>query len=147
MNNDVIRHAGVVKAIDGQHVRVTILQATACGGCAARAMCSSAEAKEKEVDVTDDKAGTLAVGQAVWLEGRMADSRTAAIVAYGVPLLVMVAVLAATVGATGSEPLAAVLALASVAAYYAIVRLFFRQRLQRTFSFAIRHGEPPRAEA
>ena len=78
----IIRHNAVVKAIDGQAVRVTIVQSSACGGCAARKMCNSAEAKEKEVDVLTPDAVTYRVGQQVVLEGRLSDGRTAAIMYY-----------------------------------------------------------------
>ena len=100
-------------------------------------MCSSAEAKEKEVDVVTRDATRYSAGQQVVLEGRLADGRMAAIIAYGLPLVVMLVVLVLAIQLTGSEALGALWALGSVAAYYAVVFLFFRQRLQRQFSFQI----------
>ena len=138
MNNAVIRHDGVVKSIEGQHVRVTILQASACGGCAARALCSSAEAKEKEVDVWTTDAAAFSAGQTVVLEGRIADGRRAALVAYGLPLLLLLPTLFFGIRATGSETTGALLALGSVVIYYLCVFIFFRKRLQRQFSFTIK---------
>ncbi|MBR1800950.1 MAG: SoxR reducing system RseC family protein [Bacteroidaceae bacterium] len=137
MKDRIISHDGIVKAVEGEHVRVRILQASACAGCAAKQMCSSAEAKEKEVDVVTRDATRYSAGQQVVLEGRLADGRMAAIIAYGLPLVVMLVVLVLAIQLTGSEALGALWALGSVAAYYAVVFLFFRQRLQRQFSFQI----------
>lgn len=133
----IIRHNAVVKAIDGQTVRVTIMQSSACGGCTARKMCNSAEAKEKEVDVLTPDAATYRVGQEVVLEGRLSDGRTAAIIAYVLPLLVLLAALVLAIQFTGSETAGALWALGSVAVYYLLVFLFLRKRLQQRFSFRI----------
>ena len=139
MNNEVITHDGVVKTIDGQHLCVTILQSAACGGCAARKLCSSAEAKEKEVDVFTPRAAEYRVGQKVVLEGRLTDGRLAAMIAYGLPLVLLLLALVAGIKLTGSETVGALCALIALALYYSIIFLFFRSWLQRRFSFRIQH--------
>ena len=138
MKNEVITHDGVVKSVEGERVCVTILQSSACAGCAAKSMCSSAEAKEKEVDVLTSEAATYRVGQKVVLEGRLSDGRRAAIIAYGLPLLLLLPVLFIAIRFTGSDTIGALCALAAVALYYAVIFLFFRDRLQQTFSFHIK---------
>ena len=137
MKNQVISHQGVVKTIEGEHVRVSILQASACSGCAARQMCSSAEAKVKEVDILAPDAHRYRVGQEVMLEGRLSDGRMAAMIGYGIPLLLLILVLLVSVHLTNDERWAALWALLSVAFYYAFVYLFLRQRLQQRFSFQL----------
>ena len=137
MRNEIITHTGVVKNVEDECVRVAILQVSACSGCAAKAMCSSAEAKEKEVVVHTTAAVSYKVGQTVTLEGRMADGRMAALIAYGLPLLLLLPVLYAAVRLTGSETIGALCALFTVALYYAVIAVCFRKRLQRQFSFAI----------
>ena len=136
---ETISHEAVVKAVEGEHVRVTILQTAACAGCAARKMCNSAEAKEKDVDVCTPEASTYRVGDKVVLEGRLSDGRRAALIAYGVPLVLLLVVLVVAVRLTGSDVASALWALGSVAVYYLLVFLFFRQRLQQQFSFRIKH--------
>lgn len=136
---ETISHEAVVKAVEGEHVRVTILQTAACAGCAARKMCNSAEAKEKDVDVCTPEASTYRVGDKVVLEGRLSDGRRAALIAYGVPLVLLLVVLVVAVRLTGSDVAGALWALGSVAVYYLLVFLFFRQRLQQQFSFRIKH--------
>jgi sigma-E factor negative regulatory protein RseC len=135
----IIKHNAVVKKIDGQTVRLTIVQSSACSGCAARQMCNSAESKEKEVDVYTPDASSYRVGETVILEGRLSDGRRAALIAYGLPLLLLLPTLFLSVWLTGNETLGALWALLSVVLYYAFVALFLRKRLQRQFSFRINH--------
>ena len=137
MSNNVIRHDGVVKSIDGQHVRVTILQASACGGCAARAMCSSAEAKEKEVDVITSNASAFSIGQTVTLEGRISDARWATLWAYGLPLAVVLVVLLVSYSVTDNDILAGRDALIALCLYYGGLYVFARKSLNKKFSFTI----------
>ncbi len=101
-------------------------------------MCSSAEAKEKEVEVRTSDAMKYRVGQKVVLEGRISDGRLAAIIAYVLPLLLMLPVLFLCVHLTGSEAQGALWALLVVALYYLCIYFFFRDSLQGRFSFQIR---------
>ena len=118
---ETISHEAVVKAVDNEHVLVTIVQSAACLGCAARKMCNSAEAKEKDVEVSTPEAPLYQVGQKVILEGRLSDGRRAAIIAYGLPLLLLLPVLFIVIRLTGSETTGAIAALLTVALYYIIV--------------------------
>ena len=131
MRNQIISHDGVVQSVEGELVRVRILQSSACSGCA--------EAKEKLVEVLSPVADSYRVGQEVVLEGRLSDGRRAAIIAYGLPLVFLLLALAAGVVLTGRDAVGALCALMAVAVYYAVIFLFFRERLQQTFSFRIKH--------
>jgi len=139
MKEAVITHEGVVKSVENKRVCVTILQSSACAGCAAKAMCASAEAKEKVVDVLTADADAYRVGQKVVLEGRLSDGRRAAIIAYGLPLFLLLPVLFIATRVTGSEIQGALCALGTVALYFLVIYLAFRKRLQQSFSFRIRH--------
>ena len=136
---ETISHEAVVKSIDSERVCVTILQSSACSGCAAKKMCNSAEAKEKDVEVFTSDAALYRVGERVLLEGRLADGRKAALIAYGLPLILLLPVLFLSVWLSGSEALGAVWSLATVVLYYLVLFLFFRKRLQQSFSFRISH--------
>lgn len=135
---EIISHEAVVKAVGNEHVCVTIVQSSACSACAARQMCNSAEAKQKDVDVFTHDASAFSVGQRVVLDGQLSDGRFAAVIAYGLPLVLMLAVLFLAMSHTASEAIGALCALLAVIIYYACVYLFMRRRLQRRFSFRIR---------
>ena len=136
---ETITHEAVVKAVDGEHVRVTIVQSSACSGCAARKMCNSAEAKEKDVEVCTQDAAAYRVGDQVVLEGLLSDGRRAAMIAYGLPLVLLLVALVIAIKLTGSDTQGALWALGTVLLYYLIVFLGFRKRLQQSFSFRIKH--------
>ncbi len=133
-----ITHDAVVKAIERECVRVTIVQASACGGCAARQMCNSAESKEKEVEVHTPDAAMYRVGQQVVLEGRLSDARAAAFWAYGLPLIIMLVALYVTYFLTNDDRSAGAAALATLVVYYSALYLLGRKRLHQRFSFIIR---------
>ena len=135
----IIKHSAIVKAVEGELVKVSIVQSSACAGCAAKRMCNSAEAREKEVEVTTSDAASYRVGQEVLLEGHLTDGRAAAIIAYGLPLLLLLPTLFISFYLTGSETQGALWSLLIVALYYLFIYLFLRKRLQQRFSFRIKH--------
>ena len=92
------------------------------------------------MDVYTPDAVTYRVGQEVVLEGRLSDGRAAALIAYGIPLVLLLLALVLAIALTGSETLGALWSLIAVAAYYTVVFFFFRQRLQQRFSFRLTHN-------
>lgn len=119
-------------------VRVRILQASACSACKVASRCHTAESKEKIIDVTvvGHEAFNWKKGQAVTVctSGTMAGR--ALLLGFGVPLLIMLIVLVATLAAGCSEGMAALLMIASLIPYY-IGLWLFRNRIARTISFQI----------
>ena len=63
--SDIIQHQGTVESIDGSHIRVRIVQTSACATCVAHKYCNSSESKEKMIDVYTRDAATYQVGQSV----------------------------------------------------------------------------------
>jgi len=72
------------------------------------------------------------------LDGHLSDGRYAAMIAYGLPLALLIPVLFVVIQLTGSDIQGALWALGTVAVYYIVIFLFFRNHLQRRFSFRIR---------
>lgn len=132
-----IEHFGIVKSVDDARVSVLIQQSSACGACAAKAMCASAERKEKVIDVQTPQASQFVVGQQVIVVGRLSDGLRAAWIAYALPLLILIMVLVGVYVATGKEVVAALCGLASLVPYFLLLT-FLRGRLQRRFSFQVR---------
>jgi sigma-E factor negative regulatory protein RseC len=131
-----IRHQGVVDSIDGQMVTVRILQASACSGCHASGICRASESKEKLVEVETNGACNLSVGQTVTLAGEESMGMTAVMLAFGIPLLLLMVALVAVFSFTGSEKLAALVALGILAPYY-IVLMLMHGRIKKNFQFRI----------
>lgn len=135
--SDIIRHTGTVKSIDDRHVRVKIVQTSACAACAAHKYCNSSESKEKIIDVYTKDAATYRVGQTVNVFGTTSMGMRAVLWAFGVPFVVLVAVLYGAILLTdGDEPLSALLAMGALILYYLILYLC-RGWMTKKFVFTI----------
>lgn len=135
--NEKITHSGVVESIDGDCMRVRIQQNSACGGCRAASFCNAAESKEKLIDVYGRKAmGGHSVGDNVVIATSEATGRKAVLIGFGLPLIILIAVLAVTYVFTHSEPLAALASIVVLVPYYIIV-YFMRDKLRHSFSFVV----------
>ena len=131
----MIRHTGIVEQVSGNRVVVLIGQTSACAGCHAASMCMASERKEKRIEgtlldsvQTGDEVEVMVKEQMGWL---------AVLLAYIVPFVLLVAAVAGFNRLGWSEAQAGTAALASVAIYYVILRLF-RNKLQRKFTFEIK---------
>ena len=131
-----IRHEGVVNSIDGQRVTVRILQVSACSGCQASRICRAAESKEKLVEVEMSGAENLRVGQEVTVVAGERMGITAVLLAFGLPLLLLLLALITAMGLTGSEKLAAIASIGVLVPYY-IVLFLCRGRIKKDFGFRI----------
>lgn len=131
-----IRHEGVVNSIDGQKVTVRILQASACSGCQASRICNAAESKEKLVEVDMADAESLSVGQTVTVVAGERMGMTAVMLAFGLPLLLLIVALIAALRVSGSEKVAAIVSLAVQVPYY-VVLFLCRNRIKKDFGFRI----------
>lgn len=136
--SEKIEHQGVVASVDGAHVRVNILQVSACSGCHARALCSLSESKEKMIDVYEQGASQkYQVGQQVSVCGTLSMGKQAVRLAFGIPLLLtLVWMLMAMVWLHLNE-LVAIGVLAVVLAVYFYTLYIYRNRLARHFAFWI----------
>ena len=143
----MIKHDGIVIAVNGDGtVLVRIVQTSACASCKAKAMCASAESKEKEILAIGD--GLLAVGDEAEVVVQQKIGWKAVLLAYMLPFVVMMSVVA--IGnwllAIGDGPLAmgkngeaiiGTVALCAMGVYY-IVLGFFKDKIQKDFSFTAR---------
>ena len=66
---NTIRHQGIVENINGSHLKVRIVQTSACASCSVKGHCTSADTKEKLIDVTDINAASNQAGDRVWVVG------------------------------------------------------------------------------
>ena len=132
-----IRHDGIVESVENGHVRVRIVQTSACAGCKVAAHCHTSEAKEKLVDVHVDKdTSRWHVGQQVIVTAQSSMASKALLIGFGFPLVLMLAVLVVLNTAGCGEGMTALLMLGVLIPYYIIVWLL-RQHIARTISFRI----------
>lgn len=134
--DEMIRHEGVVLSINGDKAHVEIVQTSACSACKARSMCMSSESQQKEMDVM--MLEPMQVGDKVEVEVRERLAWKAVLLAYILPFIVMLAIIAILDFTTDwSEAVVGTLSLCGIALYY-IGLSVFKHRLQTQFSFTAR---------
>ena len=84
---DIIKHRGIVENIEGSHVRVRIVQTSACSACSVKGHCNASESKEKLIDVFDMKASSYRTGEEVMLYGTTSMGDASRIAGFWYPFL------------------------------------------------------------
>ena len=134
--DELIRHEGIVLSINGEKAHVQIVQTSACSACKARSMCMSSESQSEEMDAV--MLEPMKIGDKVEVEVRERLAWKAVLLAYILPFIVMLAIIAILDFATDwSEAVVGTLSLCGIALYY-IGLSVFRNRLQKQFSFTAR---------
>lgn len=135
-----ITHPGIVDHSEPGKVRVRILSQSACSGCHAIGYCSVADVEEKLVEITSAEDALWNEGDAVNVVMEQSAGTKAVILAYVVPLVILVASVITLVSVFSNEGLAALISLALLIPYYFILYLF-RDRLRKEFTFKIESGD------
>ena len=131
-----IKHSGVVENIMGDSVQVRIVQTSACAACKVAGYCNASESKEKLVDIYHADTRNLKVGDVVTVTASTQVAAQALLLGFGLPFVVLVAVLIAVLLITGNEGAAALSGLGALVPYYAVLFLF-RNRIRDKLSFSI----------
>lgn len=131
-----ISHSGVVERIEGDCIKVRIVQTSACAACKVASHCNAAESKVKVVDVFGCDTTNYSTGQEVTVWASRDVANRALLLGFGVPFLLLVCVLLIALRLTANEGLAALWALGSLVPYYFALWLL-RNRIQRGISFQI----------
>lgn len=131
-----ISHAGVIESIEGDSIKVRIVQTSACAACKVAGHCNAAESKVKIVDVVGADATRYQLGQEVVVWASKDVANKALVLGFGLPFLLMIAVLVIVLHVTDNEGVAALSALGSLLLYYGLLWLR-RESVQRGISFRI----------
>ena len=134
--SNIIKHRGRVEKVEGSHVVVRIVQTSACSACSIKGHCNASESKEKLIDVFDVNA-SYQIGEEVVLLGTTSMGMQAVLLAFGVPLVILIVALGVTMHLTDGNALASSLVgLLSIVPYYFAIH-FNKDKLKKTFSFTI----------
>lgn len=131
-----IRHEGTVESVDGGHVRVRITQHSACSACKIASHCTASESKEKMVDVYHSSITDLKTGDKVVVSTSGQTAGKALLLGFGLPLLLIIAVLGLLLSMGAAEGTAALSALGALVPYY-ILLWTQRHRIARDIAFKI----------
>ena len=137
MTNNTIKHLGIVENIQGSHLSVRIVQTSACAACSVKGHCSSADSKDKIIDIIDTAAASYQVGENVMVVGETPMGMQAVALAFIIPFVLLIFTLFLFMALIENELYAALLSLAVLVPYYYILWLN-KTRLKQKFSFTIK---------
>ena len=137
MTINTIKHLGIVENIQGSHLSVRIVQTSACAACSVKGHCSSADSKDKIIDIIDTAAASYQVGENVMVVGETSMGMQAVALAFIIPFVLLIFTLFLFMALIENELYAALLSLAVLVPYYYILWLN-KTRLKQKFSFTIK---------
>ena len=134
--SNTISHEGVVTKITDDELEIKILAQSACAACHAKSACGMGEQAEKILTVPRPKGQEFHLMQKVNVKMAINQGNKAAVLAYLIPIVLLLAVLFACLGLGLSEGLSALLGIVALIPYYIILYLR-RDKLKEKFEYSI----------
>ena len=135
-NEETISHEGVVTKITDDELEIKILAQSACAACHAKSACGMGEQAEKILTVPRPKDRDFALNQKVNVRMAIGQGNKAAVLAYLIPIVLLLAVLFVCLGLGMNEGLAALVSIIALVPYY-IVLYLKRDQLKKRFEYSI----------
>ncbi|MFI3332865.1 MAG: SoxR reducing system RseC family protein [Rikenellaceae bacterium] len=136
MGSKNFTHSGIILSVESDFVRVGFESRAACGGCHARDKCGMVDSSMREVNVATLKGESYSVGESVEVAISYQMGIMSVVVAYIIPLILLIVALVVTSSLCTNEGVAAVVSLVVVALYYIGVYIF-RSKLDKQIKFTI----------
>ena len=138
--NQIATHDGKVIAVEPYLVRVEMHVVSACSSCKAHEKCAFVDKDDKVVEVETPDWKEYHEGDTVIVSVNEGLGLLAVLLAYFLPVVLLIAAVVVLSLLTKSEALAAVIPIALIAIYF-IILYKLRDSLQRKFTFGIRKVE------
>lgn len=136
MSKETISHEGVVTRITDDVLEIKILAQSACAACHAKSACGMGEHAEKVLTVPRPQGQEFHLFQKVNVVMAVSQGNKAAVLAYLIPILVLLGVLFACLGLGLGEGLSALIGIAALVPYYFILYLK-RDKIKGQFEYRI----------
>ena len=133
---DIIKHRGIVENINGFHIRVRIVQTSACSACSVKGHCNASESKEKIIEVPDNS-GKFHINEEVQLCGQSSLGLQAVLLAFVFPLIIVFAAIVTGTSMQWEETTSGLTGLLLLVPYYCIL-YFLRDKLKKRFIFTLK---------
>ena len=135
-NAETISHEVIVTKITDDELEIKILAQSACAACHAKSACGMGEQAEKTLTVPRPKDKDFALMQKVNVRMAIGQGNKAAVLAYLIPIILLLAVLFVCLGLGLNEGLSALISIVALIPYY-IVLYLLRDKLKKKFSYTI----------
>jgi len=136
MNTDTVKHEGLVSRIDDKFLEVKIVASSACAACHIKSACGMGESQEKTIVVPRPDGKPFELGQRVTITMAVSQGNKAALIAYFIPFVVLVATLLTLLSSGVSEVVSAVVSIASLMVCYLVIYAF-KGKIEKKFSYEI----------
>ena len=133
---ETISHEGIVTKITDDELEIKILAQSACAACHAKSACGMGEQAEKTLTVPKPKGQTFTLLQKVNVTMTIGQGNKAAVLAYLIPILLLLAVLFVCLSLGINEGLSALISIIALIPYYAIL-YSRREKLKNQFEYIV----------
>ena len=133
---ETIAHEGIVTKISDDELEIKILAQSACAACHAKSACGMGEQAEKILVVPRPKGKDFVLNQKVNVKMSIGQGNKAAVLAYLIPIILLLTVLFVCLGLGLSEGLSALISIVALIPYYIILYLQ-RDKLKKRFEYTI----------
>jgi sigma-E factor negative regulatory protein RseC len=130
-----IKHKGRISQIKDGKLVITFPRSSACAGCHAKGACLMSDTQEMQVFVDDDGANRK-VGDEVTVLIERQSGLKAVLLAYIIPLILLLITMSWVLNVTGSDLYAGLSALSILVPYYIIIYIL-RKKLGNEFKVCI----------
>ena len=136
MSEETISHEGFITKIGDDFLEIKIVAQSACAACHAKSACGMGERSEKVLTVPRPKNREFQLSQKVKVVMAISQGNMAAVLAYLIPIVLLLAALFACLYFGLSEGLSALVGIAILAPYY-IVLYTQGDKLKKKFEYRI----------
>ena len=135
-NQETISHEGIVTKITDDELEIKIVSQSACAASHAKSACGMGEQAEKILTVPRPKDQDFSLMQKVNVTMAIGQGNKAAVLAYLIPIVLLLAVLFICLGVGLNEGLSALISIVVLIPYYTILYLQ-RDKLRKRFEYRI----------
>ncbi|MBR4391342.1 MAG: SoxR reducing system RseC family protein [Bacteroidales bacterium] len=135
-NNETISHEGIVTKITDETLEIKIMAQSACAACHAKSACAMSGQAEKILLVPRPEHQEFQLLQKVNVIMSVGQGNKAAVLAYLIPILLLLAVLFTCLGIGLGEGLAALISIVALIPYYLVLYLK-RDALKKRFEYRV----------
>lgn len=136
MGQETVSHEGIVTKITDEVLEIKILAQSACAACHAKSACGMGEQAEKILTMPRPENQEFQLMQKVNVVMAIGQGNKAAVLAYLIPIILLLAALFICLGIGLSEGLSALIGIAVLVPYYLILYTQ-RDKLKRRFEYRI----------
>ena len=136
MKEETVSHEGIVTKITDDELEIKILAQSACAACHAKSACGMGEQAEKILTVPRPKNQEFQLMQKVNVKMAINQGNKAAVLAYLIPIILLLAVLFVCLGLGLNEGLSALISIVALIPYY-IILYMKRDKLKKKFEYII----------